>query len=168
MTFNSALLIVDVQNGFINSHTAHIVQRVEQLLDKYEHIFCAKFFNPQDSFYRTLLHWHEIERGTSDYEFAFEVPQNALVIEKSAYSCVSKSFMQLLKRKGIKQIDLCGLDTEICVTKSAVDLIEGGFVPRVLTHYCASSGGKQYHQWGVEILKRFIGEDQLIFGKLQN
>ena len=164
---NTALLVVDVQKGFINAHTAHIVQRVEQLLDKYQHIFCAKFFNPQGSFYRRLLHWHEIERGSKDHEFAFKVPQNALIIEKSTYSCVSKSFVQLLKRRGIRRIDLCGLDTEICVTKSAVDLIERGPVPRVLAHYCASSGGEQFHQWGLEVLKRFIGEGQLIFGDLK-
>jgi nicotinamidase-related amidase len=68
----------------------------------------------------------------------------------------------MINKQDIRSLDICGLDTEGCVLKSAVDLFEIGITPRVLSNYCASSGGHDYNEAGIKILKRLIGEKQVI------
>ena len=46
--------------------------------------------------------------------------------------------------------------------KSAVDLFEAGIEPVVLADHCASHGGRDCHEAGLKLLKRFIGEGQVV------
>jgi len=48
MHSKTALLIVDLQKGFINEHTAHIPALVQELIPSYQTIFATRFYNPED------------------------------------------------------------------------------------------------------------------------
>lgn len=55
------------------------------------------------------------------------------IIEKTAFSsCGSAEFVGLLDDLGIKQVVLCGLETHICVSQTAHDLLDRGFQVHVL------------------------------------
>jgi hypothetical protein len=43
----TALLVVDVQKGFINEHAAHIPDLVQGLIPHYQTIFATRFYNPE-------------------------------------------------------------------------------------------------------------------------
>ena len=161
-----ALLVVDVQHGFINSHTKHIPKKIEKLLPKYSHVFCTKFYNPQDSFYRTLIHWNEMSKSCDDFKLAYRPTANAIVLEKVLYTCVDEKFINILNDQNIKEVHICGIDTDNCVLKCAVDLIENGFIPKVLVSYCGSSAGEKFHNFSIKILERFIGKEQIVSGDL--
>ena len=45
---------------------------------------------------------------------------------------------------------------------SSVGLFEAGIEPVVLAHACASAAGHADHQAGLQILKRLIGDKQVI------
>ena len=159
---NSCLLIIDVQKGFINEYTDHIPKLVENEQNKYKNIYITQFFNPQDSFYRNLIGWNKMEKGSLDFELAFRPSEKSILIQKSQYSLIRPTFLNELKNKSVNSIDICGIDTEVCVLKNAVDLIENNIRPRVLTQLCASTAGQEGHEFGIKSLFRFIGKQQVI------
>ena len=159
---SECLLIVDVQVGFINDATKHIPMLVEELQKKYRYVYVTRFYNKENSFYRKLIKWNRFDKGSDDFKLAFKPATDAVIIDKSIYSCVSPSFLQDLNGNKIDDVDVCGIDTDICVTKCAVDLFEAGIVPRVLSSYCGSHAGQEAHIQALGTLKRFIGRDQVI------
>lgn len=135
---------------------------IEEAQKKYEHLIVTQFYNQPGSFFRKLIDWHKIDRGSDDYALAFNPRPDAIRIEKSIYSFVNEPFLALLDERNIKTIDIAGVDTDICVTKCAVDLIESGRVPRVLSQLCASTAGPEHHNAAINILRRYIGSAQVV------
>jgi len=158
----SCLLIVDVQKGFMNEHTQHVPARVEQLQAGYDVVYATRFYNANPSFYRTLIGWHRLSRDSDDFMLAFRLKDSARVIDKSIYTCVDKLFISELSGQGIETVDICGVDTDICVTKCAVDLFECNIEPRVLADHCASHAGTSAHEHALRTLERFIGKKQVV------
>ncbi len=159
---NACLLTIDVQCGFINDSTEHIPKRVEALQNEYQYIYVTRFFNKKDSLYRKLIKWDRFDRHSDDFHLAFRPLARATIFDKSIYSCVNKSFLEALNENHIGEVDICGIDTDICVTKCAVDLFEAGITPRVLGPYCASHAGVDAHRFALMTLERFIGSEQVI------
>ncbi len=158
------LLIIDVQNGFINDATRHIPDRVQALGQAYDRVMVTRFSNPEGSNYRRLMGWTRLKPGTDDTALAFTPPKDATFIDKTRYSCVSAEFLASLAADGIVSVHLCGIATDNCVLKCAADLFEAGLKPVVLADYCASHGGIEVHRCGLTVLKRLIGEAQVIPG----
>ena len=157
-----ALLIVDVQNGFVNEKTAHIPPMVEKLQYDYDVVFATRFINLPNSPYRKLIKWNRFSPETGDIELAFHLREDAVVIDKYVYTCVDDSFLRLLAEKGITSVDICGIDTDICVTKCAVDLFEKRFTPFVLKEFCATTASEDIQEAALIILARYIGKSQII------
>lgn len=155
-----ALLIVDVQKGFINDDTRHIPALVERLQYRYDYVFATRFRNTEDSPFRTLVEWDGMT-APEDIVLAFQLKEDAVVLDKTVYTCVTEEFLSMLDAEGIEIVDICGIDTDICVTKCAVDLFENGFVPVVLKDFCATTGGRHLQVPALEILGRYIGKKQI-------
>ena len=155
------LLIIDVQKGFINDATRHIPARVADLARHYDQVIVTRFINREGSAHRRLIHWDRFAPGSDDTPLAFEPPAGAAMIEKSTYSCVDAAFRARLELIGAEEVHICGIATDNCVLKCAVDLFESGFRPVVLADYCASHAGIEYHRWALKILKRMIGAEQV-------
>jgi nicotinamidase-related amidase len=159
---NSDLLIViDVQKGFVNRWTAHLLARVEALQAEYGRVVATRFVNPPGSLYRRLMGWHGFAPGSDDVELAFAQLPNARVMDKTTYTCVSDDFAAELRRDGVRRVEVCGVATDNCVLKSAVDLFERGIEPVVLADFCASHGGPEYHAAGLLLARRFLGPSQV-------
>ena len=156
-----ALLIVDVQNGFINAHTSSIPTLVERLQNDYETVVATRFNNQPGSPYRKFMNWGRFAPGTDDVGLAFNAHKNVLVWDKDVYTCIDDKFLDFLASRSIDEVHVCGIDTDVCVTKCAVDLFEAGIRPVVLSTYCASHGGPSYHDAALQILRRYIGPDQI-------
>ena len=155
-------IIVDVQTGFVNEHTRHVVPVVEQLQHGYERIYATRFVNAAASPYREFLDWHRFGEGSTDAELAFRPAPNAVIVEKHIYSCVTRSFLDELRQSGTTEVALCGIDTDACVTVSAIDLFQNGIRPIVLAQACASHAGSDYHEAGLKLLARLIGTRQIV------
>ena len=156
------LLIVDVQKGFINGYTKHILDNMSNLLESFNIIFATKFYNKTGSFYDTLINWGHVRKDTDEFNLAFSPDDKTEIIEKSVYSCVTPDFVKRLKDNYIEKVYICGIDTDVCVTKCAVDLFENGIIPIVIENYCASTAGMQAHICGISTIKRYIGTKQVI------
>ncbi|MEQ8193786.1 MAG: isochorismatase family cysteine hydrolase [Rhodospirillales bacterium] len=155
------LMIIDVQRGFINEHTRAIPAGIEALQNGYKSVIATRFINPEGSMHRRLMGWKRFAPGSGDVELAFTPRHDARVIDKTAYTAASAELLDELRRGGIEEVHLCGIATDNCVLKTAVDLFEAGIKPVVLADHCASHGGPECHACGIRLLKRFIGEKQV-------
>jgi nicotinamidase-related amidase len=160
----NAIIIIDVQNGFINPSTAHIPAKIKSLLDAvaFEHRIFTQFFNPPGSPYEKLIQWTRLRTNEEIAIVPELTPYPSVVFQKPIYSCVSQDFLRYAKAQQIHQFYLAGIDTDCCVLKSAVDLFENGFKPMVLADCCMSSGGQLAHEAALTILPRFIGIAQVV------
>lgn len=60
-------------------------------------------------------------------------------IEKKAFSCCDEPrFAEALALKGKKFVIIAGIETHVCVLQTAIDLLENGYQPVVVTNAVAS------------------------------
>ena len=109
-----------------------------------------------------MIKWNRFSLGSDDFELAFEPTSSVRIIDKPIYTCVNPKFLAMLEDLGISDIHIAGIDTDICVTKCAVDMFERGLTPSVLAKYCASHAGPELHSAALRIIARFIGKGQII------
>src|SRR3954454_7032360 len=75
--------------------------------------------------------------GRTAEEIQLSLPPNVVPVEKTTFSAGRESAV-LQALIGKKQIVLCGLETHICVSQTAHDLLDQGFEVHLLTD-CVSS-----------------------------
>ena len=155
------LLIVDVQNGFVSEHTAHIPGIVADLQRQYQNVAASRFINRPESPHRQFLDWNRLLPGTDETLLAFEPEPHVFVFDKPQYNAASYDLLRWFHVNGISEVHLCGTDTEICVLTSATALFEISIKPVVLEWACASGGGKEGHRAGLVALRRLIGRDNV-------
>ena len=88
--------------------------------------------------------------------------KNNLVFDKNKYSALTSELKKYIEDNKIDNIYLCGIDTECCILKTALDLFEDKYNVYVLKNYCACTHGEIRHNNAIEILKRNIGEKYVI------
>jgi nicotinamidase-related amidase len=160
------LLVVDMQNGFINDHSRAVIPMVQRAIAiaKQRHIpiIFTRFHNQVGGPYERLHGWHRLQ---SDEETSI-VPELTdsveTVVDKSVYSAFCSRFAGMRDTEKWDTIYLCGVATDGCVLKTAVDAFERDLKPVVITDACSSHGGPDAHAAGLLLLRRFIGRDQLI------
>lgn len=65
---------------------------------------------------------------------------------KNVYTVLNKEFLEYVHVNNINCIYLCGIDTDACVMKTAVDLFENSFNVKVIENYCMSHSSKKFHK----------------------
>ena len=161
------LFVIDVQNGFISSKTSHIVPHITQLVNDFSDgdIIATKFINADKSPYEVFMNWGRL-KVSPEIDLLPQVQDKAnLIVEKNIYSACTEEVLKYLCINNIDEVFLAGIDTDCCVLKTATDLFEHGIRPIVLTDYCASNGGLASHDAAITVLKRTIGNRQIVSGK---
>jgi nicotinamidase-related amidase len=161
------LLIVDVQNGFINRHTEHIVQPIKQLVEKWQDqksgpVIYSRFINLDNSPWEKLKDWHELKHEPDTTLYPDLPTDNSEIFKKGTYSAWSKEVQQICDGAAIDKVVLCGIDTDQCVLETSIDIFEANLVPVVVADLCASSAGRDFHEAGLKLIRRLIGEKQVI------
>jgi len=159
------LLVVDVQNGFINAFTAHVPARVRRLIETgdFAPVLYTRFLNSPESPYRSLLRWDGCS-SPPDTELVSDLASMAEdgdVYTKSGLTGVTHELAARLRKEKIARISVVGIDTDMCVLKVAMDVFDLGIEPIILVDCCASTAGLQAHLAGLAILSRNIGPHQL-------
>jgi len=86
----SALIVVDMQAGFVGPHTAHVPGRVLKFLDQrsgeFDTVIATRFVNAPNSLHRRVLGWHEMS-GSPDTELVGGLGSHCVeVVDKFGYS----------------------------------------------------------------------------------
>ena len=154
-----ALVVIDVQNCFINSHTQEIPTKIARHITRSEYnvIAFAQFVLDKNSNFYKLLDWKKFFTS-SDYEIhralqPFTTPKNVFV--RSTYSVFKhKEFISFLQRNNINEVVICGIDSDGCVVASAFDAFDMGYKMTILKQLTASSGGQAVHHAALKVMKR--------------
>jgi len=111
-----ALIIIDVQKGFINKNTKDIVKKIRNYIIKnkykYDLVIFTKYINHKDSNFVKSLDWHGFmskeENDIADEIIEF-VDSKSLFIKDTYGSFVDNKLYSLLKKYKIDQVELAAL-----------------------------------------------------------
>lgn len=161
---SKAIIVVDVQNGFITPESAHVPGRIKSLLDQvsFEHRIFTRFLNCPGSPYEKLLSWTRLRESPEIDIVPTLADYPTVIVDKNIYSSVGPELNRIAAEHELTEFYVCGIDTEICVLKTCVDLFESGHRPLLLADCCMSHYGPTLHEAGLAILPRFIGGRQMI------
>ncbi|WP_419917898.1 cysteine hydrolase family protein [Candidatus Poriferisocius sp.] len=166
MVLPSCLIAVDIQTGFINPATALIPSAVREFCEQnpIEHRIFTRFVNPgADGPFMKILGW---SRFQEECETTLHPEVNSLptlVLDKFTYSpFVDTKLEDTLLTLDVKDVLVFGIDTDVCVFTTAIDLFDRGFHPLVVTNLSMSHAGRQYHDAAIKILPRYIGADNVV------
>lgn len=159
---NRLLLIIDVQRNFINANTEDVLSNIQDLIDSKQFNFIAftKYKNAVDGLFCRELNYLGCIKE-KDQEIMLDT-KNFPIFEKTVYTVFNDDFKKFLKDYKIDKIYLCGIDTDACVFKTALDLFENEYDVYVLEKYCRSHIGKIAHDQAITSMKRLIGEKRVI------
>ena len=135
---------------------------IKKLIDSNiaNHIVFTKFINYDSSNFYKILNYkgcmNEKDRNividTKDYK----------IIEKRVYTAYNDELKLYIDNNNIKTIYLCGIDTDACVLKTALDLFENKFDVKVIEDCSMSHSGIEYHNSAINMLRKLIGNQNVI------
>ncbi|MFA5095095.1 MAG: isochorismatase family cysteine hydrolase [Candidatus Paceibacterota bacterium] len=159
-----ALIIIDIQKGFINKLTNKIPSRIRSFIlrnrGKYNLIIFTKYMNRKNSNFVKNLNWKGFmdDKQTAIIDELKEFINNKNLYKKYTYgSFVDNKLLKYLKRNKIKQVDLAGIDTENCVLTFARDAFDRGFRVVVFKNLSASHSNIKLHKAALKIIEENIG-----------
>lgn len=160
----TALLIVDVQNFFINKWTQHIPKNIIGLIKKenFPLIAFSQFINtPNSQFVKQLNFtgcclppYTDIVNDLKPW-----VKKDNVFIKNTFSVFTNSGFEKYLKKKKIEELTIVGLDAEYCVLADCFNAFDRGYKIKVVADCCASStSGPELHEAALEIIRRNVGE----------
>ena len=156
------MLAVDVQNGFVTTpETEEVVTNIVDNTDLFDQVWATRFFNRNPNFSRQV-NWDEMVSGPETELDSSLTPVVSKTFDKPSYSPPADDLIQALKNEGITTVAVAGVDTDACVMDTALELFDAGFETYVVSDGSASSGGTEFHEAGIKLLERNIGEDYVV------
>lgn len=169
-----ALVVVDLQNGFISADSAHVVPVIADLAARWlaagRLVIFTRYANYPGSPYERLVGWRAMH-GPPDTDMVAEVAElvghpGAVLLDKATYSALAGEGLALIRGHGITDLYICGIATDGCVLATALAAFDAGFVPWVLTDAIASNATShppaEVHAAGLLVMSRSIGAGQMI------
>lgn len=151
-----ALLVIDMQAGFLRSGTKWIIPNVQEVIKTggYSLFVEAVFHADKGSLWDKQLGW----------TFPFEptvsaikemLPPGTTVITKTTKSAFKgdRDLFTLLRTEKIEEVHIVGLDANDCVFATAQESFDLGFYTYVIEECVESSEGKEYREHALEILR---------------
>lgn len=162
---NNLLLIIDLQNAFINQYTMKSKEDISRLLkrEEYNNVLFTRFLNSESSPVYQKLKWGscidaestKICIDTNGYD----------ILDKTTYTALNDDMREYITEKQINTIHLCGIDVECCVLVTALNMFENNYDVRVLEDYVYCMHGEKAKANAIKILERNIGKRNIITKK---
>lgn len=135
---NKILIVVDLQNGFMNkSNYIALKDKIEKLItnSNYEKIIFTKYLNnkTKNSFFIDKVNYTQLTTN-DEQEICLPMPNNAIVFEKYGYGLEQKD-LEKLKSYGEHEVDICGLKADACVYAIALQCFDNNIYPNILFNY---------------------------------
>lgn len=138
MNPHRALVIVDVQRAF--APPPAFVEKLRRYLRRFPCRIFTRYVNPPGSMARRILKRKCCAPGTVDNDLLLPPAPGDIVVDKPTYGLPPGTIRQM-KRRGIKQVTVCGLDTDACVLGVMFSLFDAGIVCHLKEDMCWSSSG---------------------------
>lgn len=164
------LFIIDVQPIFLNTiNLKKIPNKIyfHILKNNYDYIFSFGFLNYKNSPFTRFWKWNKcmINSDESTLFYNLKIKSN-YILYKNTFSCYNDELLSILTKinfnKFKDKIFICGLDTDVCILSTCMDLFINNYNIYVLKKLCGSDKGYRYHKSGLKVLKHILGRDKLI------
>jgi nicotinamidase-related amidase len=171
---STVLVVVDVQNGFITASSAPVVPTVVDLVRRWQDaggaVIFTRYRNYAGSPFERLIGWRKLrtdqEVALVDELAPYAQHPNAHIVDKTVYTLFTDEGRKLLADHGFTDLLICGISTDGCVLKTAVDAFEADLTPWLVADACASSATRNdprmVHDTAVMLAGRLVGEGQVI------
>lgn len=166
----SALVIIDMQNGFINNQTKNVLKKIESFVKEKASLFTCiigtQYVNNKNTACYRYENWKECMEGDEKTELCTELKGFInYIIKKDKYTCYTEEFLNILATNHINRIYFCGVNTGCCVLHSVLDCYENVMDCYVIEDLCGSTSGKHYHNISIELLGTLITKERIITSK---
>jgi len=153
----AALLIVDIQPGFITEENKWILPNVERILKdgSYDTYVEVTFSALAGSLWEKQMDWTFPPQDTVP-EIKTLIPKDDyLYIEKNTKSAFkgNKDLLAFLRERHIEEVHTIGLDTNDCVFATANEAFDLGFFSYVIENCTASSQSPELREAALSILR---------------
>jgi nicotinamidase-related amidase len=160
------LFVIDMQEGFLNAHSKHVVPTVVGLVSHFQQrnlpIIFTKYINYPGSQFERLLDFTDVS-SAPETDIVFELVSNKQnEITKHSYTAITVEAREMIASYEWNEVIICGVSTESCVLKTAVDVFEEDLRPIVISDACASNMSVQHHQAGLLVIETMIGSRQIL------
>lgn len=157
----TALLIIDVQEKLMP-----VIQEVEMVFANVN-----RLIKGVQILQLPLIITEQYPKGLGNTCTEIELPENISPVEKMCFSCMqSENVIQQLKANNITTLILCGVESHICVLKTALEGLENNFEVHVVAD-AVSSRTKENKQLALERLRQsgaFIVSTEMVLFQLIN
>jgi nicotinamidase-related amidase len=152
--FKPALMVVDVQNGFVTAASAHVVPIITNLVRRWQDadgdVIFTRYYNYSGSPFERLIGWYGLHASPDtelvDDLIPFTHDPHAHVIDKKVYTAFTDDGRQLVEEQGFTDLFICGIATDGCILKTTLDAFELGYTPWVLADAVASNASTSIHR----------------------
>ena len=131
-------MIVDVQRAF--APPPAFLRKLERYARRFPCRVFTRYLNPRGSMFRKLLKQKCCAPGSADTELLLAPQPEDIVIDKASYG-LRPADLARLRRRGIKAVTVCGLDTDACVLGVMFSLFDAGIECHLKEDMCWSSSG---------------------------
>lgn len=162
----NCLVIVDMQNGFINENTSHLPHKIAEFISThncFDMISATRYCNTPDTACFKLGGWRECMSGTYDADIAAEIkPYVQRIFDKTTYSGFTAEFKQFINNEGFDRLYFCGVNTDCCVLATVFSCYDSVMDCAVIADLCASTLGNVKHENALELLRDNITNQRVI------
>src|SRR5687768_3282963 len=112
---SSALVVVDVQNGFVTEHSCHVVSLIVDLVKRWRtlgrDIVFTRYINYDNSPFEKIINWSKLKESPEidivDSLQSFTTPP-ACIIDKPIYTLFTDEGAELVRERGWTDLYICG------------------------------------------------------------
>ena len=146
------IIIVDMQKGFINENTEHLIEKINNYLkaNKFDNVFYTRYLNYEDSMFVKYLNWKEMF-DEDNQKIVVDVLPNSTIFNKYGYGLTTEMINEI-KKRNIDEIEVCGVNTDACVLAIMFNLFDNNINPIVNESLCGSSIGNDYHLSALKVI----------------
>lgn len=163
---NILFLIIDMQNGFINNFTEHLVEKIQDFQTSIAaHVLTAgtRYVNHEHTACYLFEGWKSCMAGTKEAEIVPELRGcMQRVFDKDKYSCWNDEMKAFIRDNEIEKIYFAGVNTGCCVLHSAMDCYNDLVDCAVIEDLCGSTSGMEEHEAALVVLRSCITKERVI------
>lgn len=162
----SLLLIVDMQEGFRSQEAQSIIPQIVSLKNGFDGVVAfTKFVNQKGSLFERQLQWSALQQESEQsilVEFNLE---DKLLFHHATYAVLTTELLDFIQKNDVNKVFLCGVYTDVCITKAAMDCFDHHIDTFVVKDACASLHGDTQHDAAIISLQHILGKDHVVLAK---
>jgi nicotinamidase-related amidase len=164
----NCLVIIDMQKGFVNEHTADIPGKIAGFVGRcggaFDKIVATRYINAPDTACYKFEHWESCMAGSEETELAEPIkPLVSRVFDKSTYSAFfNEEFRGFLETERFDKVYFCGVNTGCCVLATVLPVYDSVQDCAVIEDLCGSTTGGDIHRFSVEVIKSNITAERVV------